>query len=360
MSYVFSEGFLLVLACLMAFAYWRLAIYKKGVVSEYLQRANFPNSVAKRSYFAFFVRTVCLVSAWILLSICLVKIADTKSHQNAPQIASVVQTQTLLPKIDEVAFVLDLSASMGAKDTSNGASRLDRAKEIISAMIENLGGINASLIGFAGNCQTVVPDTLDYLYFRILMDSSGINDTGEAGTNLLAMVDTIQQKYVNGPYRKSVRIILLTDGEDTGFLDMSDAAKAKAENVLIQHLGGTVSDTLDWEIIGLGTVNGAEVPGVIFESKPVVSYMRQALLQKMAKAGGGHFYAEKDATLTEICDDILADVAGAGFARQGQNETPSSIYALHATTEVLMLLYLAITLLFASLVLPQNERKVVV
>ena len=355
----YFDGYLLVFAVVIAVQYYRLAKYKKHKTALYISKQNIYSGIAQRSYFSFFVRVICLVAAWVLLAICLTKLDSLPATVSSASSQNKQQMQSELPKIDELAFVLDLSASMNVKDTSDSEARLTKAKEIISALIEDLGGINASLIGFTANCQTVVPDTLDYLYFRILMDSTGVNDTGEAGTNLLAMVDAIKAKYVNGPYRKSVRVVLLTDGEDTGFLGMSDSSREQAERVLLDHVAATVSDTLQWEVIGLGSDTGAQVPDVTFESKPVVSSMKRALLEAIAKVGNGHFYAEVDVPVTQICDDLLADVAGTATSQSGNSSSAISSYAPRITFEFVLLLASAALLLFASIVLPQHEKRVV-
>ncbi len=349
---------ILLLAIVIAFLYYSLALYKKGKMQEYVSEKNLPLHIPKRSYFAFFVRSVSLVCAWVILAICL-----TRPSDNSPQEVSQAFQHSengsgagFLPKVDDVAFVLDVSSSMKAKDGSQGGERIARAKEIIESMVEELGGINVSLIAFAGNAVTVVPDTLDYLYFRILMESEGINDVGEAGTNLLAMVDTIKARYVDGPYHKDVRVILLTDGEDTGFLGMSDSAKKQAEITLIEHLAKTVSDRLQWEVIGLGTEAGAEVPDVTYEGKSVTSHMQRALLESLAQAGQGHFYAESEVPLTEICDDLLADVAGSRMDAQNQGKATEDLFAPRSSSVSQGLILAALLLIFASLALPQYER----
>lgn len=353
------EGFLFVFACILAVLYYRLACYKKQKADLFANLQNRSLGAHQTSYFSFFVRSVCLIAAWSTLALCLAKLHEqSASDQKTFDIPQ--RSSSQLPVIDEVAFVLDLSASMMAKDTSGGQERLLRAKEIISSLIEDLGGINTSLIGFAGNTQTIVPDTLDYLYFRILMDSSIPNETGEAGTNLLAMVDAVKAKYVNSPYRKTVRVVLLTDGEDTGFLDMNEAGQKQAEDVILEHLAETVSETLQWEVVGLGTDAGAEVPGVLFNGAPVLSQMKRSLLKSMAKTGQGHFYAETDVPLTEICDDLLANIAGSRDSSHlltGQLGQSASVYAPRAPLEILVLMGFASLLLFASLTIPQYEKR---
>lgn len=354
-----AESYLLVFAFILPILYYRLSCYKKQKALLFVSQGNIPYDIPQRSYFSFFVRCVCLLAAWVTLTICFAKCNQLNEQSLDPQNAFKTPQQlgAELPKIDEVAFILDLSASMGAKDASGDAERLVRAKEIISSLIEDLGGINASLTGFAGNTQTIVPDTLDYLYFRILMDSSSPNEMADAGTNLLAMVDAVKAKYVNSPYRKSVRVVLLTDGEDTGFLDMNASSQKQAEGVLLEHVAATVSDALRWDVIALGTDVGSEVPGVLYSGVPVVSQMKRSLLENVAKTGQGHFYAETDVSLIEICDDLLANIAGARDARVDQTMQVASVYAPQLSFEIVMLMGFASMLLFASLTLPQYERR---
>ncbi len=349
-----NEGLLLLVACIIAYLYFCLARYKKRTTEQYLREANMPSSMPKRSYFAFFIKSICIVAAWVMLAICIMQPGvEQKTGWVHPEQFSGPEH---LPKVDEVAFILDVSASMRAKDASDGGSRIARAKEIIESLVESLGGINVSLMAFAGDAITVVPDTLDYLYFRILMQAEGINDTNQAGTNLLAMVDAIQTKYVDSPYRKSVRLVLLTDGEDTGYLALSDSAKKEAEQVLVERIAKTASDRLKWDVVGLGTEVGAEVPQVVFEGKSVTSHMQRALLERIAQAGKGHFYAESDIPITEISDDLLASQAGPRVSSE-QEERSASVLAPRSSFEVLCLIAVAAILIFASITLPQYEKK---
>lgn len=343
-----NTGYLLAFGALIVVQYYRLSLYKKRVSLSYQRIQNGP----ARSYLSYFVRVFLLFSAWVLMTHALPKFGEqTGVMQTKQHIAS----ENILPKVDEVAFVVDLSASMGVKDTSDGSARLVRAKEIISQMIEELGGINASLIGFTANAATVVPDTLDYLYFRILMDSTGINDTEQAGTNLLAMVDYIKARYVGTPYNKQVRIVLFTDGEDTGFLGLDDAAKKASEKTLLEHLASTVSDKLRWDVVGLGSAAGAQVPDVTYEGRPVVSQLHSDLLQSMADVGKGHYYQESDVPLTEIADDLFAAVAGTASGQEF-----SDVVVKRPTLESWLLLFSAALLLYFACVLPEAEKRAVV
>ncbi len=341
-------GYFLLFGLVLLVLYYKLLCHKQKVQESYVKEGNLPPFIAERSNFAFFVKAICIFCAWIFLTIALTKLSTAKSSIEKEEVES-----STFPKVDEVAFILDVSSSMGATDTQDGISRLARAKELIETMVESLGGINASLVAFAGTAKQVVPDTLDYLYFRVLLDSELLNDVGEAGTNLLAMVDAVKAKYVNSPYKKNVRIVLLTDGEDTGFLDMNRESKKQAEDVLLQHIQETKSSRLEWEVIGLGTTEGALVPDVLFEGQPVISAMQKELLQRMAEAGGGHFYQEKNRAALEISDAILADVA----ASHESSEHTVSSYAPRAPLDVMLLVSGALIVLLFSQVVPETKRK---
>lgn len=335
---------------LMIWLYWDLRRYRQKVLFAYLDPRNLPANFPKRSEFSYFVRSVCLVSSWMLLVLSFMQPTITKKEP--------IETKANVgerPKVDEIAFILDVSASMLAKDSSIGSSRFDRAKEMIQATIENLGGINISLMGFAGNAKVLVPDTLDYLFFRILLEATEINETQSAGTDLLTMVDTIKAKYAASPYHKSVLLVLLTDGEDTGFLDLDENSRQQAESTLLDHVSQTASQELVWNIVGLGNSAGSVIPNLTFQGRPVVSKCASKLLEKMAKAGRGHYFSELDVPLSAIEDNILAEVAvnkgeGVGALAEAENKESES-------SQMRLLLLASFLLLLAAMTLPEYDRE---
>jgi len=344
---------LVLFAFVIILLYWLLQSYRRRILSEYLKIDNLPPNFPKRSWFSYFVRTVCLVSSWVLLSMSFMQPTVTLEHSESKPPAGGER-----PKVDEIAFILDVSASMTAKDSSVGTSRFVRAKELIEATIENLGGINISLMAFAGNSRILVPDTLDYLFFRILLDSTEINETQSSGTDLLSMVDAIQAKYAGSSYHKSVLLVLLTDGEDTGFLDLDDNARRQAEKTLLNHIAETASLQLTWNIVGLGSPAGTVVPNMTYQGKPVISKSNSELLEKMAKVGGGHYFRELDVPFSEIEDNILAEVA----VGKGDELAPLQVQESTETIsgDMRLLLCASFLLLLAGVCLPEYERRVAI
>lgn len=345
-----NEAVLLTFSLVILFLYWRLHVYKRRKSREYIHSKNLPRLLFERSFFSYVVRTVCLVSSWIFLVLSFSVPVEISSEPPKTQ-----NVDSASKNVDEIAFVLDLSSSMLAQDSSIGISRLDRAKEIIQSVVENLGGINCSLMGFTSSDQMLVPDTLDYLFFRIMLDGARVNDPGNPGTNLLAMAESVRKKYAASPYQKSVLIVLLTDGEDTGFIGLDPQAKAQAERALLQAVAVSATQQLKWNVIGLGTSSGSLVPKVTFEAKPVVSKLQTNLLEQLAKQGRGHYFAESETSLSELVDNILAQVAIAQADTLQQKMQPKSLP--NQATERFVLLILSALFLLIGICLPQNKAR---
>lgn len=342
--------FLLLFAGIIVLLYLNLARYKKEKARAFLTLKNLRANFLKRSWLAYYVTLVCLIAGWIMLVMTLIYPAESPERASK----SLQTSGAKRPNIDEVAFILDVSSSMGAKDSSINASRLARAKEIIESIMENLGGLQVSLTLFGENASCLVPDTLDYLFLRILLDSVELNDNVAPGTNLLAMCEALKKRYVDAPYKKQVLAVLLTDGEDTALTDSS------GQNTIVQSMP---LQNIRWNIVGLGSVAGSLVPGVTYEGKPVTSSMQKALLAEMARHGRGHFFQESQAPLNEIIDDILADIAASehedivSAAMQNSMQARLGPQPQPLTISLYLLLFGALLFIFATLALPQYETE---
>ena len=71
----------------------------------------------------------------------------------------------------EVMFALDVSRSMLAEDTT--PNRLERAKQQINDMVDEMAGDRVGLVVFAGSAKRVVPLTSHYQDFKKTLDSVG-------------------------------------------------------------------------------------------------------------------------------------------------------------------------------------------
>lgn len=340
---------LLLCTPLIALLYFRLAQYKNRMSAEIVPSAAIPKGFFERNWLGFAASITCLICAWALLCTAMLvpgSAAVTPEPGRAGSIRGGVHGSVY--GIDELLFLLDTSASMNAQDTSTGESRLDRAKEIIETILDNLGGINVRLIAFGNDAVAIVPPTEDYLYFRILLDSLGVNEYTEAGTSFLALADCVNKIQERDRFKESRMTLLLTDGEDTGFLDLSGQEKQDAIHALVSK----ISNAMHWDVVGLGSENGALVPGVLYDGKPVISKMHKEFLQEVSRRGGGRFYEESAVSLLSLVDNVLADSAVIGkkesLAFQPQSQQTINYIPVLA----------AFFLLLSMLMLPQGKVKV--
>ena len=112
----------------------------------------------------------------------------------------------------DVVFIVDVSRSMLADDLA--PNRLERAKLAIRDCLEGLDGDRVGLIAFAGSSVVKCPLTLDYGFFRMMLDEIGPNDIGRGGTLIGDALRKTMAEVFDDQEHKFRDIILITDGDD--------------------------------------------------------------------------------------------------------------------------------------------------
>jgi len=271
-------------------------------------------SCAKRSPALFWARTLSLGMAFLFASLAAMQPHRLPSNGVSPP---------KFEEVDEIAFIVDVSASMGVADTSVKERRLDRAKEVINDVVENLGGVPISLSCFAGNLETVVPATLDWLSFRDVLAAVAIDDTLVLGTNFFALFESLEKNILQGSREKKVHCILFSDGEDT----LGAKKEAVLEKVARFPKRGSRID-----VVGLGSALGGTVPGL-----PVVSKLDRNFLESLAHAGGGTCFFEGEMNLPSLIEGL---VSSSLFQREktGQTKNGESLVAYPLVCALIFLL----------------------
>ena len=351
MQIIYSEpqwGVLVFLVVAIFLLYWNLANFRKAVANKFGSNENIQKLSSLRSRRFFWFRVLCLAQASLFAIFALMQPVEL-IDQEAPK--EEVTTAKERENVDELVFIIDVSASMTAQDAKEYDTRLERAKEITEAVVEHLGGISISLYAFAGDAQNIVPATMDYLYFRILLSSLQINENQLPGTNFSALFDEMKAKYLESKIEKKVRFILLTDGEDTGLIDLSREAKTQAEMQLAQRVKEFAQANFNWDIVGIGSDKASVIPNIYQDGKPVFSTMQPQFIQMLAEAGGGHCYFDNALSLSRIVDGLLANVARIDRKKSSViNEEPNKPFLEYP-------LLVAIVFLMIALVVPEKVRK---
>ncbi len=208
----------------------------------------------------------------------------------------------------DILFLLDASASMGAKDTRGGMSRLCVAKEIIDEVSSGLDGQSAALYAFTSELTPLVPPTLDYLYLRLFARRAELNEGDVAGTDLTEALDGLIRRHRGGGSEKRKSLILLTDGGDTHLEQASAGARAEELDVLVSRLEGAVELGFKVITIGLGSHEGELIPGVQFDGKPVRSQLDEELLRRLAEKGKGRYLFADDSSTLACAQEILKEI----------------------------------------------------
>ena len=191
------------------------------------------------------------------------------------------QEKTVKRQGIEVMVALDISNSMLAEDVA--PNRLDRAKQMLSKMIDNMVDDKVGLVVFAGEAFTQLPITCDYVSAKMFLNTISPKLIPTQGTAIGAALQTTIRSFGSQESDAGRAIILITDGENHE--DDAIAAAKQAQELGIQVF-----------VIGIGKPEGSPipVPGTNDYIKDrsgqvVVSRLNEEMCQEIAQAGKGAY-----------------------------------------------------------------------
>ena len=201
------------------------------------------------------------------------------------------QEKTVKRQGIEVMVALDISNSMLAEDVV--PNRLDRAKQMLSKMIDNMVDDKVGLVVFAGEAFTQLPITCDYVSAKMFLNTISPNLIPTQGTAIGAALQTAITSFGVQDSEVGRAIILITDGENHE--DDAVAAAKKAQELGIQVF-----------VVGIGKPEGSPIPkhgtNDYFKDRAgqvVVSRLNEEMCQEIAAAGKG-VYVRCDNTNTAM------------------------------------------------------------
>jgi len=193
-----------------------------------------------------------------------------------------VTVETVEQRGIDVVVVVDVSRSMLAEDAS--PSRLARAKQFASDLVEALGSDRVGLVEFAGVPSLRCPLTFNHRTFRTTLESLSPQATIRGGSLL---GDAIRLATTSlGADGNGKAIVVLSDGEDMESEPVEAAgAAAKERGIRVVTIG--IGDSKDGARIPV-EVRG-ERKYLVHEGQEVWTKMDPTLLKKVADAGQGFF-----------------------------------------------------------------------
>jgi Ca-activated chloride channel homolog len=199
----------------------------------------------------------------------------------------------------EVIIALDVSNSMLAEDIQ--PSRLERAKQAISRLVESLSNDKIGLIVFAGDAYTQIPVTTDYISARMFLSTISPDIVPKQGTAIGSAIDLGIRSFSPGK-DKSRAMIIITDGENHEDDPVAKAKEAAAAGIVIYT-------------VGIGSTGGVPIQVNIDGKKDflkdqqgntVITRLDENILKEIAMAAGGKYVRANNSNIG--LDQVFSDI----------------------------------------------------
>ena len=221
------------------------------------------------------------------------------------------KTETVKREGIDVVFAVDVSKSMLCEDVA--PNRLEKSKQIVSQIINQLAGDRIGIVAYAGSAFPVLPITTDYSVAKMFLQSMNTTIVSSQGTSLDEAIK-LSATYFDDDKKTSKLLILISDGEDH-----SEGASEAAEEA---NKAGLKIIT-----IGVGTEKGGPIPlkdgGHIVSFKRdqnnavVVTKLNQAALKAIAKnTKGGYVNGNSTKEVLEYVKNALDNIEKTEFETQ--------------------------------------------
>jgi Mg-chelatase subunit ChlD len=182
----------------------------------------------------------------------------------------------------ELVFAVDVSKSMLCKDIQ--PSRLEKTKQLVSQIINQLGTDRIGMIAYAGDAFPIMPMSNDYSLAKMHLQSLNTDIVSSQGTAIAYALEMGISFFDNPKSGKA--IILLTDGEDHGedAEDLATEAKKKGIKIITIGIGTEKGGT-----ISVVDQLGNEQVKRDKEGQVVITKLNASSLKEIAQKGSGNY-----------------------------------------------------------------------
>ena len=141
----------------------------------------------------------------------------------------------------DVVIALDVSKSMLAQDLQ--PSRLDRAKQLIINLMNEMPNDRIGLVLFAGKAYLQMPLTTDHNAARLFVASAGPGSVPQQGT-VVSQALKMSAGVFNNKEKRFKSVVLISDGEDHDPDALKTATELAEQGVMVNTIGlGTPEGT---------------------------------------------------------------------------------------------------------------------
>ena len=199
----------------------------------------------------------------------------------------------------DIVFAVDVSKSMLAEDIA--PNRLEKAKRLVSEIINQLGSDRIGIIAYAGQAYPQLPITTDYGVAKMFLQGMNTDMLSSQGTAINEAIE-LATTYYNDEEQTNRVLFIISDGEDHSEGEGKGAVeKATEEGIRIFT-------------IGVGKTKGVPIPikrnGVVESLKKdaygevVITKLNESILKKIADEGNGEYI---DGSNTEEAVDYIKE-----------------------------------------------------
>lgn len=272
--YVLEEKiyfYLLTIIPLVVLLFLFLQLWKKRTQKKFADTPLLKRLSPDTSTFKPLLKLITLLLAFTCMAFALVN----------PKIGTTLET--VKREGVDIVFAVDVSKSMLAEDIT--PNRLEKAKRLISEVIDQLAGDRIGIIAYAGEAFPQLPITTDYAAAKMFLRGMNTDMLSSQGT---AIGDAINmaQDYFNDEEQTNKILVIVSDGEDhEKSIDRAiDEIKQKGIRIVT---------------IGVGTPKGGPIPikrnGITETYKKdrqgevVITKLDEDTLKEIAKESNGEY-----------------------------------------------------------------------
>lgn len=180
----------------------------------------------------------------------------------------------------DIVFALDVSKSMLAEDIA--PNRLEKAKRLVSEIINQLGSDRIGIIAYAGQAFPQLPITTDYGAAKMFLQSMNTDMLSSQGTAINEAIN-LATSYYDDEQQTNRVLFIISDGED------------HSEGTTLDAVETAVDEGIRIFTIGVGNEKGAPIP-----------IKRNGIVQSLKKDGQG------EVVITKLNEEILQEIASEG------------------------------------------------
>jgi len=184
----------------------------------------------------------------------------------------------------DIVFALDVSKSMLAEDIA--PNRLEKAKRLVSEIINQLASDRIGIIAYAGQAFPQLPITTDYSAAKMFLQSMNTDMLSSQGTAINEAIELASTYYDDDEQTNRV-LFIVSDGED------------HSEGSTIDAVELAVEEGIRVFTIGVGKTKGVPIPikrnGVVESLKKdaqgevVITKLNEGILENIANEGNGEY-----------------------------------------------------------------------